>query len=307
MVRGGSLFTGFHLIQLGLSLRNALSPERMVRWSEVALTVLLAVALADLAWDLVPGPQPGVSAPSGPVAGADGQAAPTPSSGGPLTRPVKTLFGAEPRQGASATSPEPVRETGLDLTLTGVLAREGHPDQRLAVIAGGDGEETVYRVGDRVQGARIVRIESRRVILVRNGVTEALKLKAERLETGTGPPSGGPAQGGIRRTGTNHRVVSRGTLKRKLENLPRLLRQAKAVPHKRDGQQVGFKVVNIQQGSVFEDLGIQQGDVIQSVNGRSIRNPKQALAAYRELRSAKEFRVDVLRDGQPATLQYSVK
>jgi general secretion pathway protein C len=279
----------------------------MVRWSEVALTVLLAVALADLAWDLAPGPQPGVSAPSGPVAGADGQAAPTPSSGGPLTRPVKTLFGAAPGRGASAASPEPVRETGLDLTLTGVLAREGHRDQRLAVIAGGDGEETVYRVGDRVQGARIVRIEPRRVILVRNGVTEALNLKAERVETGTGSPSGGPARGGIRRTGTNQRVVSRDTLKRKLDNLPRLLRQAKAVPHKRDGQQVGFKVINIQQGSVFEDLGIQQGDVIQSVNGRSIRNPKQALTAYRELRSAKKFRVDVLRDGQPTTLQYAVK
>ncbi|HKJ70714.1 MAG TPA: type II secretion system protein GspC [Gammaproteobacteria bacterium] len=287
-----------------------LTPERGIRWAEAVLVVVLAVALANLVWDVVPAPgSGGAPGPAGHRSGGGSAAAPEGQAAPSLSAATRRLFGTAPTdKGTAEEAGEPVRETRLNLTLKGVLALEGS-DRKLALIGRGGKDEEVYRVGDTVQGAEIVRIESRRVILIRNGVTEALNLKARKLKGGGGllDTGGGSADPGIRRTGKHQRAVSRETLKRNLDNLPRLLQQAKAVPMQRNGQTVGFRVVNIQQGSVFQDLGVKEGDVIRSVNDTPIRSPKQALEAYRKLRSADAFRLDVLRDGQPVTLQYSVQ
>lgn len=272
----------------------------------------LALALADLTWDVVPAPDgEGEGGFSGAATGVRGG----PSNGSAakdqmarLSPSVKRLFGTPPTKNNGAQGAKPVRETRLNLTLKGVLAQRSS-DRKLALIARGGREEKVYRVGDTVQGARIIRIESRQVILRRNGVTEALKLEVKELKGGSSRLESEPAgtRDGIRRTGKHKRLVRKETLNRQLNNLPKLLRQAKAVPHTRNGKKAGFRVKNIQKGSVFEDLGIRVGDVIQSVNGNPIRTPRQALTAYRELKSSDSFRVDVLREGQPVTLSYSVQ
>ncbi|MGY8815107.1 MAG: PDZ domain-containing protein, partial [Gammaproteobacteria bacterium] len=90
-------------------------------------------------------------------------------------------------------------------------------------------------------------------------------------------------------------------------NLPRLLRQAKAIPHSVNGENQGFKVVEIQEGSIFQDLGLQQEDVIRSVNGTPIRTAEDALNAYRKLRTSNSFQLDLLRSGRSMTLNLSVQ
>lgn len=295
------------------NVQGMLSPERAIRWSEVLLVVLLGWALADLTWKVLPAPE---ESPAPGIGGraVQGRASAEGADGGAprsvtLSPALKGLFGQAPETGQGADAPaEPVRETRLDLTLKGVLAKEGS-DRKLALIARGGKKEEVYRVGDRVQGAEIVRIETRRVILLRNGVTEALNLEVKQLEGGRSAlgGSGGAAGEGIRKTGKHQRTVPRETLDRELGNLPKLLQQAKAVPHSRNGEQVGFRVVNIQSGSVFEELGVKEGDVIRSVNGTPIRTPQEALKTYQKLRTADRFRLDVLRDGQQVTLNYSVQ
>lgn len=287
---------------------------RFVRWLEVGLVILLAVVLADLTWELAPRPAANKD-PASPSASASGPASTSGdrpealASGaggkGNLPQAVKGLFGTPPDSGqGGAAESEPVRETRLELTLKGIIANRGE-GPRLAIIAPAQGEEKIYRPGDKVNGrAEILRIEEGRVILLRNGVTEALKLKVPEVE---GRRRQADNRKGIRQTGENKRVVPEATLRENLNNLPKLLRQAKAVPATRDGQKIGFRVVNIQEGSVFEDLGVKQGDVIQQVNGRDIRSPRQAMEAYRELQGSRQFKLKVLRDGKAETLTYAVE
>ena len=277
------------------------------------MVIVLAVSLADLTWELAPVPTDtggldttlASRAQSAQSRGDTGEAGRSFS----VTPAVKELFGKRAEDGQKTSAPqEPVRETRLNLTLKGVLAQR-ETDRKLALIARGDKEEKVYRMGDRIQGGEIIRIQSRRVILRRNGVTESLKLEVKELGrsvAASGSQAGGGG-GGIRQTGKHRREVSKSTLQKKLQNLPKLLQQAKAVPHKRNSEAVGFRVVNIQSGSVFQDLGIEEGDVIRSVNGKPVRDPKQALQAYQDLKSADKFRVDLLREGQQLTLQYAVQ
>lgn len=229
---------------------------------------------------------------------------------------ARSLFGtpeSEPTHapGSEPGSGEPIQKTDLNLTLKGILGAVG---RRWAVIATGEGEEKAFAEGDTLAGgATITAIQAHRVLLRRNGVTEALRLP----EAGAGGLKGAKGrekearpnqtQGAIRKVSPNRRKVERDYVNRQLQDLPALLQQAKAVPHKVGGQHQGFKMVNIQPGSVYEQLGLKEGDVIKGVNGRNIRSPDQAMKAYKELRSQDRFRVQVQRDGQSATLQYSVE
>mgnify|MGYP000149628368 CR=1 FL=1 len=297
-------------------LRALATPERGIRWGEVLLVVALGITLADLTWNLIPGPasqgSPTVndagptSAAGSPGGGGDGQSSLT------VTGAVKNLFGDAPEKSRKTAAPdEPVRETELNLTLKGILAHRNR-GKKLALIASGDKTEKVYAVGDSLPGgAEIVRIESRRIILRRNGVTEALNLEVKQLEardTGLADQSrAANSGGGIRQVAKHRREVDRQMVQKQLQNLPSLLQQAKAVPATRNGQQVGFKMVTIQSGSLFEDLGLKEGDVIQQVNGRSIRTPADALNAYQALKGSQEFQVQLLRKDQSVTLNYAVQ
>ena len=148
------------------------------------------------------------------------------------------------------------------------------------------------------------------MILRRNGRTEALSLEISKLDaetTNTTRRQASFSRNGIRKVSDNERIVSQRTLRQQLNNLPRLLQQAKAVPHQVNGETTGFKLVELQAGSVFEDLGLQKDDVIQSVNGNELRSPDDALIAYRELRTSRSFQVALLRGGRPMTLNLLVQ
>jgi len=295
--------------------RAFLTLERGARWGETLLVIALGITLADLAWNLIPAPGGGASVSPGSTAGngADGSRLGEAGEAGPFTvsTAVKELFGKAPDGGqAGGQTAEPVRETRLNLTLKGILAHRAE-GKKLALIASEGQEEKVYGVGDSVPGgAKIIRIESRRVILRRNGVTESLKLQVKKLEgrsSGLSSEAGEKGTAGIRQVAKHRREVARQTVQKQLENLPQLLQQAKAVPYSRNGRKAGFRIVNIQQGSVFQKLGLKEGDVIQGVNGKDIRTPSQALKTYRELKNASSFRVRLLREGQQVNMNYAVK
>ncbi len=290
----------------------ALGSSAVIRWTETLLTVTLAIALADFTWTFLPGPQ-GATAMMGRPALERGDAAPTrsaqdPGQGAAPSESVRFLFGRPPATregGGSMTAQEPVKPTQLDLTLKGVLAREGH--RKWAIIATADDQEKVYRLGDSVPGgAQLVAIERRQVLLRRDGITERLKLPVEELD-GAGKGTGSNRIGGIQRTGDRHRMIEKGYLRQKLQDLPSLLRQAKAIPHKEDGHRVGFRVVNIQEDSVYEQLGIKEGDIVQEVNGRPIRKPSQVMRAYNAFKDASRIRLRLRRDDQPVTLSFRVR
>ena len=324
-----------------LPLKSLFSSYFAVRCAEVALVVALLLALADLARLLFPSLLGGAGDPDGRAAVA--VADPAPQSGAlPATRHAAStrlspaLLGLFGRAETAANVPadagyqgEELKETKLDLTLKGILAHRDS-NRRLALIAGADEKEDVYWVGDRVAGAQIIRIEARRAVLLHDGVREALTLETKiprprqdtsahgagargslagkpRRGEGNGAARAGPARAGITALNEYERVVDRDLLDRQLDNLPELLTQARVAPHRNpDGEQVGYRVVGIQAGSVFEDLGIRPEDVIVGINGASVRSNREAFAAWRSFRSASAFQLDVLRDGREVTLDLSV-
>ncbi|QDE96347.1 type II secretion system protein GspC [Myxococcus xanthus] len=198
--------------------------------------------------------------------------------------------------------------TSLRLKLLGTLV--AHDSQwSLASIEDLDAKRIrSVMTGDDLQGARVVSIERERITFLVDGREEFIR--ADR-HGGVSPSPAlanvGPAQTGVRAVGEHTYEVSRRAVEDALANMDGLLTQARVVPAFRDGKPQGFKVFSIKKGSLYEQLGIQSGDVLRRINGVSLDAPDRALEAFMLLRGAPHLELDIERGGSPVRKVYDVK
>lgn len=300
---------------IGTFVHDPIRLNRLIKAVEVMLVILLAVALARLAADLI-WDAPLSNGNTAPATSSlrKSEAGFADSAGGTVINTVSPalsqLFGMPDSGGASEVAEQqPLQPTSLNLTLKGILA-DTESDNRLALISAGGGKEQVYRLGQKIEGAEIIRIESRRVVIRRNGVNEALDLEVKKLEGQAISRVEQPHENissGIRKLSDTDRTITRNTLKQQMNNLPSLLQQATAVPYNEGGEQKGFRIVDLKKGSVFEQLGIQQNDIIYAVNGTPVRNTEEALSAYRMIGTTSNFMIGILRNGQDLKLNLAIQ
>ncbi len=65
---------------------------------------------------------------------------------------------------------------------------------------------------------------------------------------------------------------------------------------------VGVQVSAIQSGSLFEEIGIKDGDVITELNGIQINSPEESTRILRELSEAQELTVTIQGENGPEIL-----
>ncbi|NVJ13677.1 type II secretion system protein GspC [Myxococcus sp. AM010] len=161
--------------------------------------------------------------------------------------------------------------------------------------------------GDALQGARVVSIERERITFLVDGREEFIR--ADRHGGASPAPvlaNVAPVQTGVRTVGEHTYEVSRRAVEDALANMDGLLTQARVVPAFRDGKPQGFKVFSIKKGSLYEQLGIQSGDVLRRINGVSLDTPDRALEAFTLLRGAPHLELDIERGGSPVRKVYDV-
>ncbi|HSN92801.1 MAG TPA: type II secretion system protein GspC [Anaeromyxobacteraceae bacterium] len=232
-------------------------------------------------------------------------------------------------QNCSDAAARPVK-TSLRLQLVaGVMAER--PQWSLATLADlGTRENRILGVGDEFQGARLLAVE--RVREERDATGNAFKVVAVicnagtkeyvDFEPGTGPSPeapqslgvsavprpaapGGPAEG-VTKVGDNAYQVARSTIDQALTNMNSLATQARIVPSFKNGVANGFKLFSIQPGSLYASIGIENGDVIQRINGYEINSPDKALEMYQRLRESSHVTIELERAGQVVRKEYNV-
>jgi general secretion pathway protein C len=167
--------------------------------------------------------------------------------------------------------------------------------------------QALYRIGDTVLDvATLTRVEWDRVVLERDGVEEVLDLELQRR----GPNARGaavPAAGRIQRTADNKFVIDRREVEKTVKNLNEVFTQARAVPHFQDGTTVGFRVFQIKPGSVFERIGLKNGDVVKRVNGVELTDPTKAITLFTELQNEGHIAVDLERNRKAQSFSYEIR
>jgi general secretion pathway protein C len=253
------------------------------------------------------------------------------------------LIGVEPPAVTETGAPVAVRpqtcddptakpvKTDLRVSLVASVLSE-QPRWSLATIFDvGAREARIYGVGDAVQGATLVGLQRVReerdvtgnafkvVAVICNGGTKEFVDADEAAAAGGEPNVGvaavprpfgakpaGAAMQGVRQTSDNKYDVSRTVIDQQLSNLATLSTQARIVPSFKNGVANGFKLFSIQPGSLYASIGVENGDVIQRINGYEINSPDRALELFQKLRETSHVVIELERGGQPIRKEYNI-
>lgn len=112
---------------------------------------------------------------------------------------------------------------------------------------------------------------------------------------------------GITRASDTSYVVQRSLMERALAQDNSLFASARLIPNEQNGAVSGMKVYGIRRSSVLGRLGLQNGDVLQNVNGAPMTSADELMQAYSSLGRSGNFAISVVRRGQPMTIQYQVQ
>jgi general secretion pathway protein C len=230
---------------------------------------------------------------------------------------VSTLLPAAPL--APIETEEELEATRLPVKLLGTAAASDPRASWAAVEDQQAHKQKVVRVDDLLLGkAKVLRIERRRIVLQNGDKREELALDEEEagapkrpIAASRAPVAPPPAPDDLRtriqRLSESSFQVDREQVEETMRNPAELFSEARILPKYENGQMMGVQLSSIKPGSLFEEIGIQNGDTVTQVNGITVTSPQDSAALLRELTESTDFQVNVLgADGQTRTLHYSI-
>ncbi|MGD0291029.1 MAG: type II secretion system protein GspC [Candidatus Binataceae bacterium] len=245
----------------------------------------------------------------------------------------RDIFNLAPAPEVSA----PVEKEDLNIKLLGTSHLTGGA-RDFAIVADESGNQQLYRLGETIPSVgRLVQIGKNRAIIEHNGHRVVIEIAKDALgESGDddagdsrpqlrphGPRSRGPRSpfirnpmirpgrpaakaDGVRKVGPNQYAVERTTINSNMQDMSHLLTEVRALPVMQNGATNGFRLSEIQPGSLFQQIGLQDGDVLTSISGEQLTDPARALRMLSTLQTRSDVTLIVLRNGAPVRLSYSI-
>jgi general secretion pathway protein C len=162
----------------------------------------------------------------------------------------------------------------------------------------GKNKQTLYRLGDMVGSARLIKI-TRNTVVLRGGDRDiTLKIK----ETPEGSLFSRSPGAGIKSSGVS---LSRKEVTDKLGDLKDIMSQAAVRPAFVAGVQEGYLISDIKPDSIYKKLGLQNGDIILDVNNKPLRSADDLLQLVGLMQSGANLSVSLKRNGKNETINYS--
>ena len=69
----------------------------------------------------------------------------------------------------------------------------------------------------------------------------------------------------------------------------------------------GVKMLGMGDSSLFKEIGFENGDILEAVNGEKMDSANKSLALYEALKSKSRLTVLIERDGIAKTLRYTIQ
>jgi type II secretory pathway component PulC len=238
-----------------------------------------------------------------------------------------------------------VQETNLRLNLKGVVFYGDDSGFNFATIINLIDQKTgLFKNGDNVtDDAALHKIEYDRVLLARkNGTIEELRLDDVDMK---GPKRGGKKErknmddpnerekmlngikdrrnrrkkgadaadldGKIEKISDTEYKIAKSAIDDALSNMNSIVTQARVIPNfvgTGDERVVdGFRIYRIQPNSIFQYLGLNNGDVINSINGQPMDSVSKGLELFGSLKSETSFTLEITRKKNPLEMHYEVE
>ena len=160
----------------------------------------------------------------------------------------------------------------------------------------GTRKQRLVKVGDVVIGAKVVWIRRKSIGLMVNDQESTLEMLDMKKETIIKPLTAAVSSGMT--------IVSRSVIHEAMADIGRTLSQAQIRPHFSAGIPDGFIVSNIRPGSLYQRMGIANGDIIQEVNNQKIRTPADVIGLLNTMKSGSSLSLGIKRREKSEILNY---
>jgi general secretion pathway protein C len=170
-------------------------------------------------------------------------------------------------------------------------------------------KQLLYHLYERIpEVGQIVEVRRDGIMIEEEGQKEFVMLFLVGAGTQAGPVSVAAVQAqGEARPFKSRYSMDRRMVTQSVADVPKLLTQAQAAPFYQDGKLAGWKIESIKTGSLYDQIGLQQGDVIQRVNGVEVKDPGMVLTLFQQLKDENTVKLDLLRNNQRTTVTYDIK
>jgi type II secretory pathway component PulC len=235
--------------------------------------------------------------------------------------------------GAPRQASPPLPASALPLELVGVMVDASDPSRSVCLIRCTYPVELtgIFETGQRaceVAAVKEVRADGVVITNLLADRQEFLRLRSADARASTpaaaaaspadempapAPPPTAPAPPVLKKTANVVTIeLPDASVAHYLANLPELLESASAVPRYRDtgnGQRVieGFEVDRIKKGSVVEQMGLLNGDVILELNGEPLDGLPSVIRLFGQAQNRPQSKMTVLRGDQRLTFVLNKK
>ena len=216
--------------------------------------------------------------------------------------------------------------TKLNIRVLGVLVvGDGRDNRSSATISSGGsgrrrgGAAKVYAVGDEesfapntkltlVQPDRIEFVHGNQLEYAEVGTKFASNIFAAPTygETSSEGKASSSRNSLIKGEGHGKFVVDKSEIDNAIQNLDRLYTQIRAVPSFSGNRVSGMKILSVKRGSIFSKLGLRRGDVLKKINGMEL-DVRKGFEIFNALKGESHLSLDLMRGGQPTTLEYDIR
>ena len=199
----------------------------------------------------------------------------------------------------------------LGLRLVGAIA--GGPTASRAIIqdiksnAAGS-----YRIGDAVASATVEAIQRDAVFLRYQGRSLVL-----RLRSGGPDDAGQKAQSGQQNAGEtgpktpdgsqpSYAAGPAGSEPSRAGSVADLFHRVTVEPYVSNNRTEGLKITGLENFPMAQTLGLQNGDIVQSVNGQQLTSKQKAFQVLMKARTQSKINFQLLRDGKSKNLSFNL-
>ena len=221
--------------------------------------------------------------------------------------------GEETSGGAVDPGGAPVKTT-LPFSLIGTLILSDEFRSIATIEDKGASQVYPVRIEDEIPGkAKIISIESRKVVFLNlsSSRREFVELPLDNVLGNSRITLGGAAKVSgsptVESVGNNQFNVARAAVDTALADLPKVLTQARAVPNIENGIANGYKLFQIVPGSIYQTIGLQNGDTLLALDGSPMNDPGKAFELLNQLKTASRMELTVKRNGKVQNFTYEIR
>lgn len=153
-------------------------------------------------------------------------------------------------------------------------------------------KQKFYRLGDMIGPSKLIKVTRNMATFLSDGreITLMVKPTSENQSRSDSP--------------NRNLTLDRKTVNKNLGNLNALMKEAFMRPFMHKGMQEGFIISKIVPSSLYEKMGLQNGDILIDINDKKI-NAASLMQAVTLMKSGSRITLNIKRKGQPQTINYT--